>query len=113
MGKAQNEAAALDILAGARASAAEKQVVVDNKALAARVDAFQNEMAALSPELVATLKTLGAQYANAELTKNLSPLAILGGTSVAEVLERLLKSLPIGVGGSPAEPPAAKLPGKK
>ncbi|MGC4122145.1 MAG: hypothetical protein QM765_47715 [Myxococcales bacterium] len=73
VGKAQNEAAALDILAGARAAAAEKQVLVDNKALAARVDAFKDEMAALSPELVATLKTLGAQYANAELHQE--PLA--------------------------------------
>lgn len=113
VGKAQNEAAALDILATSRAAAAQKQVAVDNQALGARVDAFKSEMAALSPELVATLKALGAQYANAELTKNLSPLAILGGTSVAEVLERLLKSLPIGVGGGPAEGAAAKLPAKR
>ncbi|MBI5543194.1 MAG: hypothetical protein HY901_04860, partial [Deltaproteobacteria bacterium] len=106
VGKAQNEAAALDILAAARTVANERQMCVDNKALAARVDAFRNEMAALQPELMATLKTLGNQYANAELTRNLSPLAILGGTSVAEVMERLLKSLPLPLQGAADQQPA-------
>ena len=34
----------------------------------------------------------------ASLTKDLGPLAILGGDSVAEVAERLLRALPIGTG---------------
>jgi major vault protein len=103
----------MDVLAQARTLAADRQLAVDNKALTARVGAFKDEMGAMAPELIATLKTVGAQYASAELTKNLSPLAILGGTSVAEVLERLLKSLPVGLqsaGGSEAPKP---LPTKK
>jgi major vault protein len=54
-------------------------------------------MTALAPELVTTLKVLGDQHLATELTKNLSPLAILGGESVAEVVQRLLKGLPIGI----------------
>jgi hypothetical protein len=53
-------------------------------------------MAALQPELVATLKTLGHQQLVAELSRNVSPLAILGGTSVSDVVERILGSLPVG-----------------
>lgn len=41
---------------------------------------------------------LGRQKLASELSANLSPLAILGGESVGEVLERLLGSLPIGAG---------------
>jgi len=108
VGKAQNEAQALDLLAAARASAAARQNEVDAKALASRVEAFQQQMGALAPELVATLKMLGTQHANAELTKNLSPLAILGGQSVADVLERLLKSLPVPLGDQPAPHPQKK-----
>ena len=65
----------------------------------ARVAAFRDQMAALAPELVATLKTLGNQTLAAELSKNASPLAILGGESVTEVVERLLGALPVGVAG--------------
>jgi hypothetical protein len=57
-------------------------------------------MTALAPELVATLKTLGHQQLAAELTKNASPLAILGGESVTDVVERLIGALPIGADSS-------------
>lgn len=59
-------------------------------------------MAALHPELVATLKALGNQQLAASLTENLSPLAILGGESVAAVAERLLAALPLGPDGTDA-----------
>ena len=99
VGKAQNESAALEISSRARAEAGKREEEVAAQALAARVEAFQKEMAALHPELVATLITLGGQQVSAELTKNLSPLAILGGQSVSEILERLLRALPVGIGG--------------
>ena len=89
------------MLAAALAEAAGRQLEVDNRGLEAKVEAFGRQMSALQPELVATLKTLGNQDASAELTKNLSPLAILGGGNVAEVLERLLRSLPVGIGEAP------------
>ena len=54
-------------------------------------------MAAVSPELITTLKVLGDQQLSAELTRNLSPLAILGGESVAEVASRLMAALPVGL----------------
>ena len=76
--------------------ASTKEADVDIKILNAKVAAFKDEMSAIQPELIATLKVLGNQHLTAELAKNLSPLAILGGESVADVLERLLKSLPIG-----------------
>jgi len=59
-------------------------------------------MAALAPELIATLKALGNQQLAAALTENLSPLAILGGESVADVAARLLSHLPLGPGGADA-----------
>lgn len=96
VGRAENEAKALGISTTAKVEAADKEAQVDIKTLNAKVAAFKDEMGAIQPELIATLKVLGNQHLTAELTKNLSPLAILGGESVADVLERLLKSLPIG-----------------
>jgi len=61
------------------------------------VAAFKEQMSALQPDLVATLRVLGNQQLTTELTRHLSPLAILGGESVASVAERLLKSLPLGL----------------
>jgi hypothetical protein len=43
---------------------------------------------------------LGNQKLAGELSKNLSPLAILGGESVTDVVERLLGSLPLGTDGT-------------
>ncbi len=53
--------------------------------------------------LVATLKTLGHQHLASELAKSVGPLAILGGSSVSEIVERVLGSLPVGVKASVAE----------
>jgi len=62
--------------------------------LVARTAAFKEQTAALHPELVATLKSLGHQQFAASLTRNLSPLAILGGESVSDVAQRLLAGPP-------------------
>ncbi|HSA23906.1 MAG TPA: hypothetical protein P5076_20765, partial [Myxococcota bacterium] len=107
VGKGQAEAEALAVLTEARVTAARRQNEVEQAAMAARVEAFGREMAAFQPELLAVLKTLSAREFTAEVSRNLSPLAILGGQSVSEVLERLLKSLPIGFGPTPLPPPHA------
>jgi len=98
-GLAQNDAEALGIAAGAEHARDAKALELTVSELQQRVAAFKEQMAALQPELVATLRLLGNQHLTAELTKNLSPLAILGGDSVAAVTERLLRSLPIGLNG--------------
>lgn len=94
--RAQIEARAVEIESDASAAAARKEAELERQALEARVQAFVSQMAALQPELVATLKTLGHQQLVAELSRNVSPLAILGGTSVSDVVERILGSLPVG-----------------
>jgi major vault protein len=96
VGRAKNEAEAYAIATDSRVSAAEKEAAVERARVLAEVSAFKEQMAALHPELVATLKMLGNQHFAAELAKNVSPLAILGGASVTEVLEKLLGALPIG-----------------
>ena len=98
-GEAQNEADALAVTSAARNAAAARDLELAMTELERRVSAFKEQMGALQPELVATLRALGNQQLAAELTRNLSPLAILGGDSVAGVTERLLKALPIGPGG--------------
>ncbi|MBW2529079.1 MAG: hypothetical protein JRI23_33185 [Deltaproteobacteria bacterium] len=97
---AQAEARALAITSEAKAVAAERQVDIRRRALEAEASAFQVQMEALAPELIATLKTLGGQQMAAELSRHLSPLAILGGSSVADVATRLLAKLPFGPGGN-------------
>ncbi len=95
LGRARAEAESLAITSTAESTARERRVAVTNQRLEARTRAFKEQMAALHPELVATLKSLGNQQFAASLTKNLSPLAILGGESVAEVAKRLLDGLPV------------------
>jgi hypothetical protein len=69
-------------------------------------------MKAMHPELVATLKSLGNQELAGRLAQHLGPLAILGGTSVADVAAKLLESLPVGPDGD-AGGTVKALPGKK
>lgn len=97
VGHAENGAKALEISTAAEVNAAVKMAEVEQRKLEASVEAYKQQMAALSPELIATLKMLGNQHLAAELSKNGSLLSILGGESAVEVVERLLKSLPIGV----------------
>lgn len=98
LGLAEAEAEALAVTGQARLALAEREAALERTQQDARVAAFEVQMRALAPELVATLKMLGNQQLAAALTKDLGPLAILGGESVAEVAERLLRSLPIGTG---------------
>lgn len=55
-------------------------------------------------------RRIGHQKLAGELSKNVSPLAILGGESVTDVVERLLGSLPVGADGTVEKvlPPRAK-----
>ena len=94
LGRARAEAEALAITSTAEGLARERRVALDTQRLVARTAAFKEQMAALHPELVATLKSLGHQQFAASLTRNLSPLAILGGESVSDVAQRLLAGLP-------------------
>jgi hypothetical protein len=96
VGRAKNEAEAYAIATESRVTAAEKEAALERAKTEAEVAAFKEQMAALHPELVATLKMLGSQHLAAELSKNVSPLAILGGDSVSAVVEKLLGALPIG-----------------
>ncbi|MEW5740261.1 MAG: hypothetical protein AB1938_15115 [Myxococcota bacterium] len=102
LAKARTEADALEVTSQAKAAAAAREAEVERQALEAKTQAFAAQMAALSPELITTLKALGNQQLAAKLTDNLSPLAILGGESVADVAERLLSRLPLGPNGADA-----------
>lgn len=87
----------------ARAVAAERDAELSRRTLEASVVAFERQMAALAPELVTTLRALGHQQLTAELSKNVAPLAILGGADVTDVVTRLLGALPIGAKTTVAE----------
>ncbi len=97
---AESSAAVASVADQARFVSKEREQDLERKMLEARVAAFRDQMAALAPELVATLKTLGHQQLAAELTRNASPLAFLGGESVTDVVERLLGALPLGADSS-------------
>ena len=103
LGRADTEAETTERLARARAEAAAAQQAVELRGLLARTEAFQAEMAAMQPELIATLTNLGNRQVAAELTQNLAPMAILGGTSVADIAQRLLGALPLGSESRKAE----------
>jgi major vault protein len=96
--RARAEAEALSVTSTAKSAARERRAAIERTRLEARTAAFKEQMAAIHPELVSTLKTLGDQQFAASLTKNLSPLAILGGDSVSDVAKRLLAGLPIPSG---------------
>ncbi|MDF1561539.1 MAG: hypothetical protein P1V51_00770 [Deltaproteobacteria bacterium] len=99
---AEREAEALERMSAARLQAAEREGALEASLLESRTAAFREQMEAMSPQLIATLENLGARQLSAELSRNLSPLAILGGESVAEVAARLLDALPLGPGAAPA-----------
>jgi len=61
--------------------------------LKARTEAEERRIQAISPDLIAAMQTLGQSEFAAKITEELSPLAILGGESVAEVAARLLGGL--------------------
>jgi major vault protein len=86
-----------------QAAQRERDAEIERRALEASVVAWERQMAALAPELVTTLRALGHQALATELSKNVAPLAILGGGSVTEVVQKLLGSLPVGATTSVAE----------
>ncbi len=95
VGRAKNAADAASITNTAQLALQSAKAELEAQALAANADAFCQQMQSLQPELIATLKSLGNKQLAGELTKNLAPLAILGGDSVADVASRLLESLPM------------------
>ncbi len=64
--------------------------------LAARVKAFVDKAGAIQPELVAALQTLGDKILAGELSKNMGAPALLGGKSLVEVVQGLLKGTVLG-----------------
>lgn len=113
LGRAQNEAQALEVQSAARAAAGAREAELSERALQAQAAAFTEQMRALHPELVATLKALGNQELTGRLAQSLGPLAILGGESVAEVAGRLLAALPVGAAGDDAAGTVKSLPAKR
>jgi major vault protein len=103
VGRAESEASARGALREAEALGAERMAEIEKKKLEARVAAFEKQMAAFAPELIATLKTLGHQQLAASLAEHVGPLAILGGGSVSDIVEKLLGQLPVGVRTTVAE----------
>jgi len=63
------------------------------KELSAKTEAEERRIKAVTPDLIAAMQTMGQSEFAAKLTSELSPLAILGGESVAEVGARLLGGL--------------------
>ena len=61
--------------------------------LKAKTEAEEQRIRAITPDLIAAMQTLGQSEFAAKITEELSPLAILGGESVAEVAARLLGGL--------------------
>ncbi len=96
--RATHDAEAFSIRSRARLAESEAEAAIDKTRLDAQAAAFREQMEALAPELVATLRTLGNQSLARDLSMHLSPLAILGGDSVADVAERLLDRLPLALG---------------
>jgi major vault protein len=96
--RATHDAEAFAVRSRARLAEAEAEASLEKSRLDAQAAAFREQMEALAPELVATLRTLGNQSLARELSMHLSPLAILGGDSVADVAERLLDRLPLALG---------------
>ena len=66
------------------------------KELEAEVKAVVDKAKAIGPDLIAALQAFGDQKIAGDLAKALSPLAILGGESIADVLSKILKDTAVG-----------------
>jgi major vault protein len=97
VGKARAAAEALALENAARHDAETHKAELEIKLLHEKVSAFKEQMSVLDPQLLAVLRSAAEQEFTAAVSKNLSPLAILGGTSIAEILERLIRALPMGL----------------
>ena len=74
----------------------EKEQAQRIKVLEAEVKAVVDKAGAISPQLIAALQAFGDQKIAGDLATALSPLAILGGESVADVISKLLNGTAIG-----------------
>ncbi|HUH01420.1 MAG TPA: hypothetical protein VML75_05455 [Kofleriaceae bacterium] len=100
VGRALAQAEATAIADKARLATAAEEVTLEARTLEARAAAFRAQMQALQPELIATLQSVAGKQLAGELSRNLSPLAILGGESIADVVGRLLDRLPLKPAGA-------------
>lgn len=66
------------------------------KDLEAEVNAVVNKAKAIGPDLIAALQAFGDQKLAGDLAKALSPLAILGGESVVDIISKILKDTAVG-----------------
>lgn len=97
LGKAKITSEESEMESTVRLAAQAKEADLEIRLLHEKIAAFKEQMGAVQPQLLSVLRTSAEQHFTAEVSKNMSPLAILGGTSVSEILERLLKSLPLGL----------------
>lgn len=81
----------------------EQAIAVDDKSqklqlelLQAKVQAFVEKAGAIQPELVAALQTLGDKLLAGELSKNMGAPALLGGKSLVDVVNGLLRGTLLG-----------------
>ena len=81
----------------------EQELALDEKAqeqrlkqLEAEVKAVTDKAKAIGPDLIAALQAFGDQKIAGDLAVALSPLAILGGGSIAEVIGNVLRGTAIG-----------------
>ena len=63
--------------------------------LKAEVDAVVSKANAISPELVAALQAFSDRALAERVAQSMAPLSILGGNSVAEVFQNLLRGTPL------------------
>lgn len=102
------------------AVAADEQIRVERLRQSVRIDMLRAEVEAavekakaFSPDLIAALETFGHRAVVEKAMEAVSPLAILGGTSVSDVLQKILSGTRIGealamggvvpVNGAPAQ----------
>ncbi|MCP4398091.1 MAG: hypothetical protein GY801_12440 [bacterium] len=72
-------------------SIAEQRLVQQIQELKADVEAVVNKAGAVSPQLIAALQAFSDKALAERLARSMAPLAILGGTSVADVFGQLVK----------------------
>jgi len=68
-----------------------KYLNIELERIKADVSAVVNKAAAISPDLIAALQAFSDRSLAEQMAKSMAPLAILGGHSIADVLNNLLK----------------------
>jgi major vault protein len=64
--------------------------------LTAEAESLVRRAEAISPDLVAALQSFGSQVVATEAAKAMGPMAILGGSSVADVLSKVFANTQLG-----------------